>query len=124
MRLTQKQLATWRDEQIKRQGDRCALCGEPFTGLNPPVADHDHTTGHLRGVLHRGCNSMLGHLENGRARYKLKDPVIFARFLLRVGSYVARDYLDNPQYPTHRTDDEKRLLRNKRARAARAKAKE
>jgi hypothetical protein len=36
--------------------------------LGDAVLDHDHKTGRVRKVLHRGCNSMLGKVENNMAR--------------------------------------------------------
>lgn len=122
-RLTQKTLAEWRDKTLAAQGGRCLLCGEPIAA-GEAVADHDHKTGHMRGVLHRGCNAMLGHLENNRPRNKLTDPVKFARFLSKAGGYIAGVGTHYPeQYPTFRNEEEKRELRNKRARTKRAKAK-
>lgn len=123
MRLSPKELAVYRGLQAAQQGNRCLLCNEPFTDANPPVVDHCHTTGRIRGILHRGCNSMLGVIENNRARYQLLKSVRLARFASRLSAYLEGSYGDKPIYPTHRTDEEKRLLRNKRARAARAKAK-
>ena len=102
----------------------CALCGERFTTANPPVVDHCHKTGHIRGVLHRGCNAMLGVIENGRPRYQLLNDKRLHVLLSKIVPYLIKNYSDNDIYPTFRTDDEKRLLKNKRARAARAAKKE
>ncbi len=83
------------------------------------VLDHDHTTGHVRGVLHRGCNAMLGHIENNRARNMLKDARLF-RFLRGVERYLQADHTQRPLHPTHRTADEKRVRANKLAAKRRA----
>lgn len=121
MRLTAKTLPEWRATTLAQQDGKCALCNEPCSAAEA-VGDHDHKTGHMRGVLHRGCNAMLGHLENNRARNFLTNPVKFARFLSRIAGYLSA--APHPeQYPTHRTEDEKRLLRNKRARLKRAATK-
>ncbi len=122
-RLTQAQLKAWREQQLAVQKGRCALCKETIS-TGEEVADHDHKTGELRGVLHRGCNAMLGHIENNRPRHKLTSLVRLARFLSNVAKYIAHDYTGQPLYPTHRTPDEKREARNAKARKARAKAKE
>ena len=118
-RLTAAQLAPYRAKKLAEQGGRCALCGEAVAP-GEEVTDHDHASGEIRGVLHRGCNAMLGHLENNRARNKLTSPTKFARFLANIASYLAARREDPVYYPTHRTPDEKRDLKNKRARAARA----
>ncbi|WWO60296.1 recombination endonuclease VII [Xanthomonas phage SB4] len=91
---------------------------------NDPVLDHDHSTGAVRGVLHRGCNSGLGVVENGAKRFGFLPVLI--QFCMGLGSYL-RLHEENRTgflHPTHKTEDEKRLLRNKRARVARAKKKE
>lgn len=119
-RLTASQVKAHRDKLLEEQGGRCALCGELIQ--RDDVLDHDHKTGEIRGVLHRGCNAMLGHLENNRARHLLTSEVRFARFLSNVQKYLLQRRDDPVLYPTHRTDEEKRELRLKRAREARAKA--
>jgi hypothetical protein len=115
-RLTAKQLTEWRTRTAAEQKLLCALCGEPFTVANPAVADHDHVSGVLRAVLHRGCNSMLGVLENGRARYQLRSDVRFAKFLSSIQQYLWRQYgEDRPLYPTFRTTEEKKALAKRRS---------
>lgn len=123
-RLTATTLPKWRTATLSEQGGNCALCGLPIAGKDTPVADHNHTTGEMRGVLHRSCNSLLGVLENNRVRYGMRNEVQFTKFLHGVVPYIARKRPDNtPYYPSHRTADEKRVLRNTRARRARASMK-
>lgn len=122
IRLTVTGLKTWREQRLADQHGRCALCQLPCKE-SEAVADHNHATGYLRGVLHRGCNSMLGHIENNAKRYALRS---VPAFLNGAAGYLQRHVTPQSalQYPTHRTEDEKRLLRNKRARKARAQKKE
>lgn len=45
---------------IASQNYLCAICQ-----LHPPTdVDHDHATGKVRGVLCRGCNTALGHMQD------------------------------------------------------------
>lgn len=67
---------------------------------------------------------MLGKIENHRRIAKLTDIVRLAAFAKGVVQYLHKRVPDDaPAYPTHRTADEKRLLRNKRARIATKKRK-
>lgn len=54
-------------EALLRQQDwLCAICREEFGGMSPgqgPYVDHDHTSGHRRGLLCAGCNGALGYVE-------------------------------------------------------------
>lgn len=119
-RLTAAALARYRTELLQQQNLTCALCGEVCTA-DEAVVDHDHKTGQIRGVLHRGCNAMLGHIENNRPRHRLTGIPRLTKFLSGVVPYLYRKRPDDtPLYPTHRTADEKRERRNKRARTARA----
>ena len=69
MRLKHSEIREYRIEQLAQQEYRCALCGDPIQ--DDPVLDHDHKTGLVRKVLHRGCNSMLGKIENNMARSRI-----------------------------------------------------
>ena len=54
-------------EMYDRQGGYCAYCGLVLDGKY--CVDHCHTTKKVRGLLHHGCNVMLGFLEkHGRDR--------------------------------------------------------
>ena len=121
VRLTQAALKSWREATWLAQDKRCALTGYTIS-LAEAVADHDHSTGHLRGVLHRGVNALLGKCENNYRRYGLSLPLL-AAMSPPIGAYLTRDYSSNPIYPTHKTTEENRIIRNKRAREARAKKK-
>jgi len=77
----------------------------------------------VRAVLHRGCNSLLGKLENNAARYGVRDIGVFTS---GVAQYL-RNHMVNITgllHPSHKSPDEKRELRNKRARVSRAKKKD
>lgn len=125
MRLTAKTLKTWREARLDVTGGKCELCGLPVRPTDPAVGDHDHKTGQMRGVLHRSCNALLGNIENNKARYGLRDMTQLALMLRGVVPYIMlRRPDDTPLYPTHRTDEEKRVARNKKAAKARAAKKE
>lgn len=118
MRLKPKEVKPYRDKTLQDQGGRCLVCG----GMIEPgedVLDHDHRTGFIRGVLHRGCNSLLGKLENNHKRCGVPD---LLGFLSGVSSYLQKPAHET-MHPTHRTEDEKRIRRNKKAKKRREKLK-
>lgn len=88
------------------------------------MLDHCHTTGAVRGTLHRSCNALLGKVENNHARFGVSTTNLPA-FLHGAASYLQKHKtnITGMIHPTHKTEDEKRLLRNKRAKIARAKKK-
>jgi len=116
-KLKSSEVAAYRKKQLEEQEGHCMLCGERI--VEDDVLDHCHKTGHVRGVLHRGCNAMLGHIENNRARHMMKDGRLF-RFLRGVQTYITADHTQRPLHPTHRTPEEKRVRTNKLAAKRRA----
>lgn len=120
-RLKHAEVASTRTTLLINQRGLCGVCGTPVTAR--AVLDHDHNTGAIRGVLHAGCNSLLGKLENNAARYGVRDIGVFTN---GVAAYLRKHMVNitGLLHPTHKSEDEKRELRNKRARASRAKKKE
>ena len=124
-RLTASKIAPTREFLLKKQGRRCPLCDGVMGGKGKqPVLDHDHGNGHIRDVICRNCNGIEGKVFNlaCRAKNKLTEK----QWLERLLAYYVRH--ETPQHggylhPTHKTEAEKRLARNKKARERRAKLK-
>lgn len=115
------------------QGNKCPLCnanfgdgklkGKKVVPKYIPVLDHNHDNGRLRGVLCNNCNGMEGKIKNRvrRASRGLTDVEWLSNLL---NYWKLHEVPRSPYvYPTHKTADEQRLLRNKRARIKRAQAK-
>jgi hypothetical protein len=107
---------------LKQQDGKCPLCTIPLT-VQTGCLDHDHVTGVVRGVLCRNCNGIEGKIKNLVTRARRG-----ARFVDWLGRLIMywlhhernpRDFL----YPTHRNDEQKRVLRNMKARKRRASKK-
>jgi NMD protein affecting ribosome stability and mRNA decay len=50
---------------VQKQNGLCAICKQPPRGKMTRLSvDHDHTTGHVRGLLCITCNRVLGFFEN------------------------------------------------------------
>lgn len=63
-------------EMLRDQGAGCAICRIDITAK--PCVDHDHTTGKVRGLLCRKCNSGLGMFQDS------------PEFLARATEYLQR----------------------------------
>lgn len=67
------------------QGGSCYIC-QRATGKTKKLAvDHDHATGHVRGLLCTTCNKFLGHIRDEplagtRINTYLRKPPAFAVF--------------------------------------------
>lgn len=121
MKLTSSQLKPVRDKIRADQKGNCALCNLPVS-VADAVLDHCHSHGYIRGTLHRSCNSLLGVLENNRKRFGLGDDAAFAGFMQGAHAYILKHATPQTRmiHPTFKTEDEKRLAKNARARKARA----
>lgn len=122
-KLKQSQLRAYREDKASKQNNRCAICKTIITP-EMQVMDHNHTTGVLRDVLCRNCNGMEGKIKNLANRGKrIHTPEWYLQQIIAYWEKHSTPQSDL-MYPTHKTDEDKRLLRNKRARLKRAKAKE
>ena len=108
--MKNKDLKPYRLALLKKQGYVCPLCE---LELLPEEAalDHCHTTGHVRQVLHRSCNSAEGKILHWAGqRSKGDDPVEFVSNLL---GYWQQYYTDRPLHPTHGKPRKRRAKRRK-----------
>ena len=112
-----KDIKPLREQYLKEQLGLCALCREPIDPTEA-VLDHNHRSGYLRSVLHRGCNAYIGHMENNQARNKI-TPNRLTNILTNYESYVQSQ---KPiLHPTHRTAEEKAERAKIRAKKRRQK---
>ena len=66
-KIKHSEIAAVRADMLAQQNNLCALCGEAIEP-GKAVLDHDHKSGQLRGVLHRGCNALEGQIVNALPR--------------------------------------------------------
>ncbi len=124
-RLGNMQLAAARAKLLEQQKHICPLCkGSMKAGQKKPALDHDHSTGYIRDVLCLNCNQFEGKTFNGARRSKNK--LTEREWLANLLAYWERHA--EPQHggilhPTHKTEEEKRIARNAKARKKRAAAK-
>lgn len=112
-RLKRKEIADFRKNRME-EIVICPLCKVKLDFRSH--LDHNHKNGQIRDVLHAGCNRALGKLE--RALQMTPDPI---EFLNNVGAYIIQ-HTSTPSglyHPTWKTEEEKKELRNKRARRKR-----
>jgi hypothetical protein len=121
IKLKVAEVAEWRRTTLAMQQGRCALC-KLACAESQAVADHCHTTGFMRAVLHRSCNALLGKVENNYRRYGVSN---LAAWAAGMPAYLQHHAVRrHPQlHPSHKTAEEKRLARNAKARKTRAKRK-
>jgi hypothetical protein len=110
-KIKYKDIPAVRNYLLEQQAQRCALCDD-IIEEGKAVLDHDHRSGIIRRVLHRGCNSMLGKIENNMARSEVD---LFR--LMKMASTVA-DYISNTTtnwiHPTYKTKEEKKMAYKKK----------
>ena len=115
-KLKTTEIKSYREQQLSLQNSCCDLCGELV--LDDAVLDHDHRTGLVRKVLHRGCNSMLGKIENNQARIQI-DINRLRTWATNLVDYIQTTHTDIV-HPTHLR--QKRKPKTKRAKNANTKS--
>ena len=111
-KLKSSEIKTYRTTYLTEQKQHCGLCWQVIP-KGEEVLDHCHLTGQLRMVLHRGCNCLLGKIENNLKRNKI-TPEMLTNILLNYESYV--NNTKEVLHPTFLTEAEKREKAKKRAR--------
>ena len=120
-KLPRSQARAYTVGALAQQGGRCPLCLEYITGPGNAVLDHDHSTGEVRGVLHRSCNAAEGKVAHAAGRWGSKSAAYkdVVPWLKRLVQYLETSG-HGVIHPAHKTDEEKRAQRNLKARQARA----
>ena len=110
-RLKAAGIAAYRELELAAQGGLCALCGDTIEA-GKAVLDHDHKSGRIRGVLHRGCNALEGNITNALPR-NLITPQRLQAIFENWACYhnTPKDLL----HPSHRTAEERKARAKKRA---------
>lgn len=111
---------------LESQKYLCALCDQDLSEVQEKniCLDHSHVTGCVRAVLCRNCNSIEGRIWNFANRAKRNHTIV--QWLKRMMDYIEY-HENNPSgiyHPKHKTENEKRLARNKKARLRAKKKKQ
>jgi len=110
----QEQINYLKDKLLKEQDFICPLCEIDMLTIEERnrCLDHDHDTGLVRAVVCRNCNSMEGKITNciRRAKRQLSKQQWFNNLIHHWEISTAEIH------PNHKTPEQKKELRNKRAR--------
>lgn len=109
MRLPYRQITEYRTQTLLLQNNLCGLCGEPID--LDAVLDHDHKTGLVRQVLHRGCNALLGKIENNLRRNRITNDRL-AHIAANLMDYIQTTHTDLV-HPTHKESKMKNAYKKK-----------
>jgi hypothetical protein len=126
-KISRSQLRAWTIGHLKsKQGGKCKLCEKVINigimgAKSDYVADHDHITGEIRGVLCRGCNGAEGKVFTavatwGKQSFNTNNVAVF---LDRLSKYLLSDGC-GIMYPDHRNEEEKQLITKQKAARATA----
>jgi hypothetical protein len=119
VKLKTIEIKQYREAQLLNQNNQCALCGEVI--IEDAVLDHCHKTGLIRQVLHRGCNSLLGKIENSmpRSRVDIRRLEGIAHNLV---NYLNTTHTQI-RHPTHLTIEERKMKKAKQTAMGRGRGK-
>lgn len=115
-------------ELIVRQGGRCPITGRDLRAMTSSnvVVDHDHESGVIRAALPRSINGLEGKLVNLCIRWgSCKGKKEIVKMLRAMADYIEHHMTPRTEWihPEHLTPLEKRIKRNKAARAKYAASK-
>lgn len=125
-RLKTTELLEAKQFLLEEQDYICALCGidmSEFDSKNIHL-DHSHSTGQIRAVLCSNCNRSEGSIVHFANRSKREGTIL--EWLKGLIEYIEY-HEQNPSgifHSKYRTEDEKRLARNKKARIRAKKKRE
>lgn len=120
MRLKTKDIPILREKIAISQDGKCWICKIDLRCVTACL-DHDHAigSGRIRSVLCGNCNGLEGRVFGlARRGKRQRTEVDFVKSIVAYWEYHAQ----NPRaeiHPNHKTADEKRLRRNKKARERR-----
>lgn len=130
-RITESQLKDVRQKLIKEQKGLCPLCGRNLLNLRPKqrAVDHDHAftgpaAGAIRAVLCLNCNGNEGRIL--RRVNSSKHNLNRIEWLENLLNYWKKHTTNQTGliHHTWKSPEERRLLKNKKAKAYRLKKKE
>lgn len=113
---------------MHRQSGVCPVCGKDLTSVATKnlVVDHNHKTGVVRAVMHRGCNGVEGRILKyvmtwGKAS-TMQQVIETLERLIAFWKYH-REPRTEWIYYLHKTEAEKKAAYNRKRRKAYAKKK-
>lgn len=129
-KLTRHDVEAARIALCNKQKWKCLICKGDLSRVKgdqkkTSALDHCHKTGFVRGVLCINCNGLEGKIKGlaQRGQHTLKGG--YLEWLNRLIEYLNK--CEKPQtnliHPKHKTEDEKRIERNRKARVNRARKK-
>lgn len=124
-RLKTSEIKEAKEVLLEAQKNKCPLCNINLLEEEPRnvCLDHSHITGQIREVLCRNCNAIEGRIWNFANRAKRGGTII--EWLEKMMNYIEH-HENNPSgiyHPKYRTDEEKRISRNKKAKKRRQQKK-
>lgn len=126
-KISRSQLRSWTIGHLKsKQDGKCILCNKTINvsvagAKSDYVADHDHITGEIRGVLCRGCNGAEGKVFTAVATWGKQgfNTLQVAAFLAKLSNYLTSTGT-GIIYPDHKSDEQKAMILVQKANRAAA----
>ena len=118
LRRSRSQLYAITIQLLKQQGGLCLICKKSINvkvvgRASDYCCDHSHSTGEVRGVLHRSCNSAEGRVRHSVSRWGAKgsDELTIIEYLEGLAKYLRECHegtrTTGIMYPNHRSPEEK-----------------